>query len=219
MSALAQRLERFPFVAILRGVHPDEVEAIGQVLIDEGFEIIEVPLNSPSPLDSIRRLAVSFGERALVGAGTVLNPEVVADIASAGGRLVVMPSAEREVVVEAKRLGLLAVPGYATPTEAFAMLRAGADALKLFPAEGSSPEVLGALRAVLPPHTLVLPVGGMSATNWQPWRRAGATGFGIGSALYKPGMRVEEVRARAREFARVHQRFLSDLESAGRESL
>jgi len=201
MTTLAQRLARFPFVAILRGIKPDEAEAIGHVLVDEGFDILEVPLNSPQPLESIRRLAQLLGDRALVGAGTVLRPEDVADVAQAGGRLVVMPNAEREVVLEAKRLGLIAMPGVATPTEAFAMLRAGADALKLFPAEAASPAVLGAMRAVLPSGTLVLPVGGITTTNFSAWRSAGAAGFGIGSALYKAGMQPDEVRVRAREFA------------------
>jgi 2-dehydro-3-deoxyphosphogalactonate aldolase len=201
MTSLARRLERFPFVAILRGVKPDEAEAIGQVLVDEGFDIIEVPLNSPAPLESIRGLVARLGDRALIGAGTVLRPEDVAGVAQAGGRLAVMPNAEREVVLEAKRLGLIAMPGIATPTEAFAMLRAGADALKLFPAEASSPAVLAAMRAVLPTGTLVLPVGGINALNFAPWRSAGAAGFGLGSALYKAGMRPDEVRRRAREFA------------------
>jgi 2-dehydro-3-deoxyphosphogalactonate aldolase len=199
MTALATRLARCPFVAILRGVGPGEVEEIGAALVDEGFGIIEVPLNSPEPIESIRRLAARFGDRALVGAGTVLRREDVIAVSQAGARLVVMPNGEREIVEHAKSLGLLAMPGFATPTEAFAMLRAGADALKLFPAEGASPAVLGALRAVLPPGTLVLPVGGIHAANFGPWRAAGAAGFGIGSALYKPGMKPEAVKQRAKE--------------------
>jgi 2-dehydro-3-deoxyphosphogalactonate aldolase len=201
MTSLAHRLERFPFVAILRGVKPDEVEAIGDVLLEEGFEIIEVPLNSPSPLESIKRLVARIGSRALIGAGTVTRMEDVAGLAQAGGRLAVMPNADSDVVREAKRLGLIAIPGIATPTEAFAMLRAGADALKLFPAEASSPSVLAAMRAVLPAESLVLPVGGITATNFAPWRSAGAKGFGLGSALYKAGMGRDEVRRRARQFA------------------
>ena len=201
MLTLSQHLARFPFVAILRGIKPDEVEGIGQALVDEGFSILEVPLNSPAPLESIRRLAALLGDRALVGAGTVLRPEDVTDVANAGGRLVVMPNSDREVVIEAKRLGLLAIPGFATATEAFSMLWAGADALKLFPAEATSPSVLGALRAVFPSGTLVLPVGGINHANFEPWRQAGAAGFGIGSALYKPGIGPDEIRRRAREFA------------------
>jgi 2-dehydro-3-deoxyphosphogalactonate aldolase len=199
VTSLTQILARCPFVAILRGARPAEVEEIGEALVAEGFGIIEVPLNSPEPLASIRRLAARFGDRALVGAGTVLRVEDVAAVSKAGGRLAVMPNAEREIVEEAKRLGLVAMPGFFTPTEAFAMLRAGADALKLFPAEGASPSVLSSLRAVLPPGTAVLPVGGIHAGNLGPWRAAGAAGFGIGSALYKPGMGAEEVRRRAKE--------------------
>lgn len=200
MSRLAERLKRCPLVAILRGVEPREVEAIGEALVDEGFEILEVPLNSPDPLRSIRLLADRFGDRALVGAGTVLQVEDVANIADAGARLCVMPNADREVVAEAKRLGLIAIPGIATPTEAFAVLQSGADALKLFPAEAFSPAVLAAMRAVLPTGTLVIPVGGIHSGNLAPWIAAGAAGFGIGSALYKAGLGADEVRSRAKSF-------------------
>ena len=199
MSALASILARCPFVAILRGVKPAEAAAIGDALMAEGFGIIEVPLNSPDPFESIRILSRRLGDRALVGAGTVLQPEEVAAVAQAGGRIVVSPNADTAVVERAKKLGLLSMPGFATPTEAFAMLRAGADALKLFPAEGATPALLGALRAVLPHDTPVLPVGGIHAGNLEPWRQAGAAGFGIGSALYKPGMKADEVARRARE--------------------
>jgi 2-dehydro-3-deoxyphosphogalactonate aldolase len=205
MTALAKILARCPFVAILRGVRPGEAEAIGEALVDEGFAIIEVPLNSPEPFESIRRLAARFGDRALIGAGTVLRREDVLAVSQAGGRLVVMPNADGGIVEQAKRLELLAMPGFATPTEAFAMLRAGADALKLFPAEGASPAVLGALRTVLPPGTLVLPVGGIHAGNLGPWRAAGAAGFGIGSSLYKPGMKPEEAKRRAKELMRAFE--------------
>lgn len=199
MSTLPTRLAQCPFVAILRGLRPGEAVAIGEALVAEGFGIIEVPLNSPDPFESIRRLVARLGDRALVGAGTVLRIEDVAAVAQAGGRLVVMPNAEPAIVERAKQLELLAMPGFATPTEAFAMLRAGADALKLFPAEGSSPAVLGALRAVLPPGTPVLPVGGIHAGNLGPWHAAGAAGYGIGSALYKPGMTPEDVQRRAKQ--------------------
>jgi len=202
MSDLSARLRRCPFVAILRGIGPAEAEAVGEALLDEGFGILEVPLNSPDPLRSIRLLADRFGDRTLVGAGTVLRPGQVGEIADAGARLCVMPNADRDVVAEAKRRGLTTIPGIATPTEAFAMLQAGADALKLFPAEGSSPAVLSAMRAVLPPGTLVLPVGGIHCGNIAPWLAAGAAGFGIGSALYKPGLTADEVRARAQTFMR-----------------
>jgi 2-dehydro-3-deoxyphosphogalactonate aldolase len=170
-------LARCPLVAILRGVKPDEVEAIAATLERHGFAIVEVPLNSPSPLDSIARLARAFGDRLLIGAGTVMTPEQVGEIAAAGGRLIVMPHADGAVVRATKQLGLLAVPGFFTPAEAFAMLAAGADALKLFPAEGSSPAVLRAMRAVLPGGTAVLPVGGIDASNIPTWRAAGAAGF------------------------------------------
>jgi len=180
-------LARCPLVAILRGVKPEEVEAIGDTLIAEGIAIIEVPLNSPDPMESIRRLATRCGGRALVGAGTVLDPADCARIAAAGGKLIVTPHADPEVVRAAKAAGLLAVPGFFTPGEAFALLKAGADGLKLFPAEAASPAVLKALLAVLPKGTPVLPVGGIDAGNMASWRAAGAAGFGIGSSIYKPG--------------------------------
>jgi 2-dehydro-3-deoxyphosphogalactonate aldolase len=190
-------LDRCPLIAILRGVRPEAVEAIAATLDDAGFAIVEVPLNSPAPLESIAALARRFGDRLLIGAGTVMTPAQVEEIAAAGGRLIVMPHADATVVRAAKAAGLLAVPGFFTPAEAFAMLAAGADALKLFPAEGSSPAVLRALRAVLPAGTLVLPVGGIDATNMAAWRAAGAAGFGIGSAIYKPGDSAAVVRAKA----------------------
>ena len=191
-------LARCPLVAILRGVRPEEVEAIGDVLLDAGFAIIEVPLNSPDPIESIRRLAARCGDRALVGAGTVLDPADCARIAAAGGRLVVTPHADPEVVRAAKAAGMLAVPGFMTPGEAFALLRAGADGLKLFPAEAASPAVVKALLAVLPAGTAILPVGGIEAGNMAPWRAAGAAGFGIGSAIYKPGDSAATVADKAR---------------------
>ncbi|WP_270936176.1 2-dehydro-3-deoxy-6-phosphogalactonate aldolase [Falsiroseomonas oryzae] len=191
-------LARCPLVAILRGVRPDEVEAIGDALVAAGIAIIEVPLNSPEPLDSIRRLAARCGDRALVGAGTVLDPADCARIAAAGGRLVVTPHADAEVVRAAKAAGMLSVPGFFTPGEAFALLNAGADALKLFPAEAASPAVLKALLAVLPKGTAVLPVGGIEAGNMAAWRAAGAAGFGIGSAIYRPGDTPATVAEKAR---------------------
>lgn len=191
-------LQRCPLVAILRGVRPEEVEAIGDALLAEGITIIEVPLNSPEPIESIRRLAARCGDRALVGAGTVLDPSDCARIAAAGGRLVVTPHADTEVVRAAKAAGLVAVPGFMTPAEAFALLKAGADALKMFPAEAASPAVVKALLAVLPKGTAILPVGGIEAGNMAPWRAAGAAGFGIGSAIYKPGDTAEIVARKAR---------------------
>jgi 2-dehydro-3-deoxyphosphogalactonate aldolase len=190
-------LARCPLIAILRGVKPDEVLAIGEALERQGIAIIEVPLNSPQPMESIARLAREFGERLLIGAGTVMTSAHVAEIARAGSRLVVTPHASAVVMRAAKETGMLAVPGFFTPTEAFAMLAEGADALKLFPAEGASPAALRALRAVLPGGTAVLPVGGIDASNMAAWRAAGAAGFGIGSAIYRVGDSPAIVGAKA----------------------
>jgi 2-dehydro-3-deoxyphosphogalactonate aldolase len=190
-------LARCPLVAILRGVRPDEVVAIGEALDAHGIAIIEVPMNSPDPVDSIRRLVERFGNRMLVGAGTVITAAQVAEVDAFGGRLIVTPHADVAVIRAAKHHGMLACPGFATPTEAFAALAAGADGLKLFPAEGSSPAVLKALRAVLPPGTPVLPVGGIDAGNMRPWLDAGAAGFGLGSSIYRPGDTAAVVSAKA----------------------
>ena len=190
-------LARCPLVAILRGVRPEEVEDIAAALAAHGIAIVEVPLNSPHPLASIRRLAARFGKRMLVGAGTVMTEAEAASVAEAGGRLIVTPHAAGEVVRAAKRCGMIACPGFFTPTEAFAMLAAGADAIKLFPAEAAGPAVLRAMRAVLPASTQVLPVGGIGATNLQPWLEAGAAGFGIGSAIYQTGDSAARVGEKA----------------------
>jgi 2-dehydro-3-deoxyphosphogalactonate aldolase len=195
---LTSYLARCPLVAILRGIRPREAVAVAAVLEAQGFAIVEVPLNSPDPLASIAALARDFGDRLLIGAGTVMTEAEVGAIAAAGGRLIVTPHAGAAVVRAAKRHGLLAVPGFFTPAEAFAMLAAGADALKLFPAEGASPAMLRAMRAVLPAGTMVLPVGGIDASNMAVWRAAGAAGFGIGSAVYKAGDTPETVSAKAR---------------------
>jgi len=200
MTGLADRLRECPLVAILRGIQPTEVEAVGDALIEVGFKIIEIPLNSPEPYSSIGRLARRLEGRAMVGAGTVLRRQDVAAVADAGGRLIVMPHADAEIVREAKRLGLSVIPGFATPTEAFAVIAAGADALKLFPAEGSSPAVLKALRAVLPADIPVLPVGGIDEASLAKWIAAGAGGFGIGSSLFKPGCTAADVRRRGHAF-------------------
>ncbi len=194
---LATLLAACPLVAILRGIRPDEAEAVGEVLVAAGLRIIEVPLNSPDPMDSIARLQRHFGDIALIGAGTVRSAANVEAVAAAGGRLIVTPHADPAVVRAAKAHGLLAVPGFFTPAEAFAMLDAGADALKLFPAEGGSPAMLRAMLAVLPHGTMVLPVGGMEAGTLAPWRAAGAVGFGIGSAIFKPGDDAAAVAAKA----------------------
>jgi 2-dehydro-3-deoxyphosphogalactonate aldolase len=194
---LKEWLIRCPLVAILRGVTPDEAVPVGEALVAGGITVLEVPLNSPEPVESIRRLATRFGDRALIGAGTVMTTDQLDQVAAAGGRLLVTPHADVALVRAAKRHGMLAAPGCFTPTEAFALLAAGADALKLFPAEAASPTVLRALLAVLPKGTAVLPVGGMGAETIPAWRAAGAAGFGIGSSLYRPGDAAEVVGARA----------------------
>ena len=196
--ALTEWLARSPLVAILRGIRPEEAVPVVEALVREGIVVAEVPLNSPEPFESIRLLAAHFGEAALIGAGTVRSGDDVRRIAAAGGRLIVTPHADIAVVRAAREAALLAVPGFFTPTEAFALLDAGADALKLFPAEAASPAVLKAMRAVLPAGTAILPVGGMTADTLRPWRDAGAAGFGIGSAIYAPGDAPEVVAAKAR---------------------
>jgi 2-dehydro-3-deoxyphosphogalactonate aldolase len=203
-------LHPLPLVAILRGLRPDEAVEVGGALAGAGFRILEVPLNSPDPCASIRRLVDELGDGYLVGAGTVLDPARVRDVADAGGRLIVMPHADTAVIRAAKQAGLLCVPGVATPTEAFAALAAGADALKLFPAEQFAPAVLKAWRAVLPKDVAVLPVGGIAPDNMAPWLAAGAAGFGIGSSLYAPGRPAADVAARARDFAEAWRHLQAD---------
>jgi 2-dehydro-3-deoxyphosphogalactonate aldolase len=195
-----RHLDACPLVAILRGVTPGEAEAIGAALFDAGIRIIEVPLNSPDPLASIRRLADSLGDRALVGAGTVLDPGQVAEVQSAGGRLVVSPNTNPAVIRAAVAAGMVSSPGYFTPSEAFAAIDAGAHALKLFPAEAASPAVVCAPKAVLPKDIPLIVVGGVRPDTMQPWREAGADGFGLGSGLYTPGQSVDETAARARAY-------------------
>lgn len=199
-QSFATAFARCPLVAILRGVRPDEVEAIGEELIAAGFTLIEVPLNSPDPFDSIARLARSAGDRALVGAGTVLTTDDVTKVRDAGGQLVISPNANVEVIAATVAAGMISMPGYFTPTEGFAALAAGASALKLFPAEAATPAVLKAQRAVIPADVPVLIVGGINPGNMGPWRAAGASGFGLGSALYKPGKSPAEVGESARAF-------------------
>lgn len=201
-------LERCPLVAILRGVTPGEVVAIGEALFDAGLRLIEVPLNSPDPLDSIARLAKAVAGRAVVGAGTVLRTADVAAVQAAGGTMIVSPNTNVEVIAATRKGGLVSLPGIATPSEAFAALGAGATALKLFPAEGANPGVLQAMRAVLPAGVRVLPVGGITPQSMAPWLKAGAAGFGIGSALYSPGVAADEIAARARAFIGAWQKAL-----------
>ncbi|WP_114238764.1 2-dehydro-3-deoxy-6-phosphogalactonate aldolase [Dyella sp. C9] len=195
-------LAAFPLVAILRGLHPDEALPVGRTLSAAGFRVLEVPLNSPRPLDSIRLLSHALGDDHLVGAGTVMTEAQVEDVAAAGGRLVVMPHADTAIIRAAKRAGLFCVPGVATPTEAFAALSAGADGLKLFPSNQVTPEGLKAWRAVLPRELPVLPVGGITPDTMAPWLAAGAQGFGIGTSLYVPGSDIDEIARRAQSFAR-----------------
>lgn len=194
----ADWLARCPLVAILRGLTPEDAVPVGEALVAAGIAVLEVPLNSPEPLESIRRLARHFEGRALIGAGTVLTAAQVGEVAAAGGRLLVTPHADPLLVRTAKTRGMFACPGFFTPAEAFSLLEAGADALKLFPAEAASPAVLKALRAVLPAGTAVLPVGGMGAETIPAWRAAGAAGFGIGGALYQPGDTALAVGEKAR---------------------
>jgi len=192
--------EALPLVAILRGIKPVDAEAIGCGLYECGFRLIEVPLNSPDPFTSIAIIRLALPADALVGAGTVLSLDSVSELKARGADLVVMPHTDTALIRFAKAQGLIAVPGVATPSEAFAALAAGADALKLFPAELVTPQVMKAMATVLPKGTRLLPVGGITPQTMTPYRQAGASGFGLGSALYKPGMNCEEVVARGREF-------------------
>ena len=203
MTALDQFNELFakcPLVAILRGVRPDEVEAIGAALIEGGVRIIEVPLNSPGPLDSIAKLSARFGADALIGAGTVLKVEQIEPIRAAGGRLIVSPSANPAVIAASVAAGMVSTPGYLTPSEAFEAIDAGAHALKLFPAEAVSPAVVRAQRAVLPKSLRLIIVGGIGPDNMTPWFDAGANGFGLGSGIYRSGQTAAETLAKARSF-------------------
>jgi 2-dehydro-3-deoxyphosphogalactonate aldolase len=190
-------LQRCPLVTILRGVKPDEVEEIGYALEEAGIRIVEVPLNSPEPLKSIQTLARTFGDRMLVGAGTVTEPAMVVKIAEGGGRLIVTPHADLAVLRAAKAAGLIAAPGFFNPTEAFALLGEGADAIKLFPADVLGPSMLKAMRAVLPKEAIVLPVGGVGVEQIPVWVKAGAQGFGLGTSLYRPGDSAKVVKANA----------------------
>jgi len=189
-----------PLIAILRGVTPDEALDIGLALVETGFRIIEVPLNSPEPIDSIRRLATALGDRATVGAGTVRSAAEVAEVAAAGGRLIVSPHMNPQLIRATKQAGLMSGPGVATPTEAFAAIEAGADFLKLFPAEQFGPAVVKAWRAVLPKGMPLVPVGGITPESMASYLAAGAAGFGLGSAVYRPGMSSGDVRRTGEAF-------------------
>lgn len=191
-----------PLIAIVRGVMPDEAEAIGDAIYEGGIRIIEVPLNSPDPLNSIERLAKRFGDRMLVGAGTVLDRAEVQRVSDAGGRIIVSPDTNVDVISASAAAGLVASPGYFTPSEALSAIRAGATALKLFPAEGATPAVLKAQLAVLPKHIPVMAVGGIKPDSMRPWLEAGAAGFGLGGGLYRPGQSPAETLERARAYVR-----------------
>jgi len=194
---LKQTLAKNGLIAILRGLRPEEAASIGEVLYQAGFRVIEVPLNSPEPYDSIRILRATLPADCLIGAGTVLTPEQVGLVKEAGGQVIVMPHSDPKVLRAAKAAGLYLSPGVATPTEAFAALAEGADVLKLFPAEQMGPAVVKAFLAVLPAGTALIPVGGITPDNMQVFIDAGVSGFGLGSGLFKPGMSAAEVAERA----------------------
>ncbi|MEH3106867.1 MAG: 2-dehydro-3-deoxy-6-phosphogalactonate aldolase [Sphingomonas fennica] len=195
-----QALAACPLVAILRGITPGEAEPVGEALVAAGFALIEVPLNSPDPFDSIARMAARLGDRAMVGAGTVLRVADVDRVAAAGGRLIVSPNSDPAVIAASVAAGLVSLPGYATPTEAFVALAAGAHGLKLFPADATPPAILKAHRAVLPRQVPVLAVGGITPASIPGWRAAGADGFGLGSNLYRPGKPAADVGKDAAAF-------------------
>ena len=199
MTKLDDALRQCPLIAILRGIEVADIDAVSDALVAAGLRIIEVPLNSPDPLKSIERLAGRHGELALVGAGTVMSPDEVISVRDAGGELIVMPHTDSDAIEEAKAQALCCIPGVATPSEGFTALAAGADALKMFPGEQLPPAVLKAWRAVFPSDTKLVPVGGVSASNIAAYRNAGASGFGIGSAIYKPGDDAADINKRAME--------------------
>ncbi|WP_246710110.1 2-dehydro-3-deoxy-6-phosphogalactonate aldolase [Martelella soudanensis] len=201
-----EALKACNMIAILRGIRPEEAEPVGEALIDAGWRIIEVPLNSPEPLKSIERLQDRFGDRALIGAGTVLTPAQVADVAATGARVIISPNANPAVIAATAARGMISLPGVATPTEAFAAVAAGATGVKAFPAEAIPPIVIKAWKAVLPKEIPVFAVGGVTPENMEAYTRAGASGFGIGGALYKPGMDAAAVGEKAKLFIEAMQR-------------
>jgi 2-dehydro-3-deoxyphosphogalactonate aldolase len=194
-------LGAMPLIAIVRGIRPEEALDVGAALHDAGWRCMEVPLNSPDPLASIRLLSQAFGERMLIGAGTVLTARQVEEVAAAGARLIVSPNVDPAVVAASRQAGLISTPGFFTPSEAFAALAAGADGLKLFPAEAAGSGVLKAIRAVLPPDVPIFPVGGIEPASLEPWLKAGASGFGVGSSVFKPGQTPDQVRRQAEAFS------------------
>ena len=193
-------VEECPLIAIIRGVTPDEAEAIGEAIVEAGIRIIEVPLNSPDPLKSIELLSARFGDRALIGAGTVLMAEEVPNVRAAGGGIIVSPNTNPDVIAASVAEGLVSCPGFFTPSEALTAITAGATALKLFPAEAASPAVLKAQRAVIPQEIPIFVVGGITPEAMRPWRKAGADGFGLGGGLYRAGQSSAETADKARSY-------------------
>ena len=197
---LTRYLDELPLIAILRGIQPDECLDIGHTLFEIGFRLIEIPLNSPDPFKSIKKLAFDLNEKALIGAGTIFNKKQLQNLCDAGGKLAVMPHSDLELIRKAKSLNLICIPGVASPSEAIAALNAGADALKVFPAEMIVPRVLKAWKSILPEGTKLFPVGGILPSLMSSYLEAGATGFGLGSALYLPGQAVKDVQANGKTF-------------------
>lgn len=193
-------IRRCPVIAILRGITPDEILPVGHALMECGINVIEIPLNSPEPFESINRLSADLGDGAIIGAGTVLRVQDVEAVQAAGGQLVVSPNTDPKVIAATVAAGMISVPGYFTPTEAFAAIHAGAHAIKLFPAEAASPSVVKAQRAVLPTGLPLFIVGGVQANEAREWLSAGASGFGLGGALYRPGYSPKQVRDAALQF-------------------
>lgn len=206
MNAFDRAFDHLPLVAILRGLTPETAEAVGDALVEAGFRLIEIPLNSPDPLTSIGMLAKRYGDDVVIGAGTVMSPQAANDVIGQGGRLIVMPHGDPAVIRAAKDGGAWCVPGVATPTEGFAAFAAGADAAKLFPGEALPPKVLKSWRSVFPETMRLLPVGGVSADNMAEYVDAGASGFGIGSSLFKPGKSVDAIAADAGQLAALWRR-------------
>ena len=201
-------LEKMPLIAILRGISPAEAIPVTDILYEEGFTIVEVPMNSPDPLESIGAIAKAYGDRMVVGAGTVMSEEIVNSIADVGGRLIVAPHFDPEVVKAAKARGMYCCPGVQTPSEAFAALKCGADGLKIFPAEACPPNIIKAIRAVLPKDVKVIPVGGVNENNMADYWKVNANGFGIGSNLYKSGKSLDEIRATAKMLVAAAREFM-----------
>ncbi|WP_240433856.1 2-dehydro-3-deoxy-6-phosphogalactonate aldolase [Shewanella japonica] len=203
--SLTDALKELPLVAILRGVTPEEVIAIADVLVAVGYRVIEVPLNSPNPYESIKRLSEKYGDSVVIGAGTVVSKEQVDLVKEAGGRIIISPHADIDIIQYSKKLSLYSVPGFLNPTEAYAAINAGADSLKLFPADTVGPKGLKAMSVVLPKEMPILPVGGVSPSTMKAFLDAGASGFGLGSGLYKAGMSVEQTKQNALSYVEGYQ--------------